>query len=129
LIADAAQRYYTPVTINSHPVSFATYSQPLIEANWQAAQRHGMPIVSADTWLDWTTCRDQIRLHCTNGTWLLTTNQPIECISIIVPSGIIPFAPTTTVIRWGMQMQMLELPQLNSGTHTIGRIASERARS
>ena len=129
LIADAAQRYYTPVTINSHPVSFATYSQPLIEANWQAAQRHGMPIVSADTWLDWTTCRDQIRLHCTNGTWLLTTNQPIECISIIVPSGIIPFAPTTTVIRWGMQMQMLELPQLNSGTHTIGRTTSERARS
>lgn len=122
LIAVAAQRYYTPVTINSHPVSFASYSQPLIEANWQAAQRHGMPIVSADAWLDWTICRDQLRLHCTNGRWVLTTSQPIDCISIIVPSGIIPFAPTTTVIRWGVSIQVLELRQLASGTHLIGQV-------
>jgi hypothetical protein len=129
LIAAAAQRYYTPVTINSHPVSFATYSQPLIEANWQAARRHGMPIVSADTWLDWTTIRDQIRLHCTNGMWMLTTNQPLDCLSIIVPPNITASAPTTTVIRWGISVQVLELPQLNSGTHTIGRTASGRDES
>jgi hypothetical protein len=122
LIAVAAQRYYTPVTINSHPVSFATYSQPLIEANWQAAQRHGMPIVSADAWLDWTICRDQFRLHCTNGRWVLTTSQPIDCISIIVPPHITPVMPTTTVIRWGVSIQVLELRQLTSGTHLIGQV-------
>lgn len=122
LIAAAAQRYYTPVTINSHPVSFASYSQPLIEANWQAAQRHNMPIVSADAWLDWTICRDQLRLHCANGVWSLTTSQPIDCISIIVPPHITPVMPTTTVIRWGVNMHVLELRQLPSGTHLIGQV-------
>ncbi|NBU64330.1 MAG: hypothetical protein EBS29_07520, partial [Chloroflexia bacterium] len=119
-IAAAAQRYYTPVTINSHPVSFATYSQPLIEANWQAAQRHGMPIMAADGWLDWTTSRDQIRLHCAKDTWLLTTNQPIASLSIIVPPHIIASAPTVTVIRWGIQIEVLELQQLAIGNHVIG---------
>ncbi len=122
LIADAAQRYYTPVTINSHPVSFATYSQPLIEANWQAAQRHGMPIVSADTWLDWTSCRDQLRLHCTNGAWILTTSQAIACLSIIVPPHITPSAATTRVQRWGMSYQALEVHNLAIGSHVIGFI-------
>jgi len=124
LIAAAAQRYYTPVTINSHPVSFATYSQPLIEANWQAAQRHGMPIVAADTWLDWTTGRDQIRLHCTNGTWSLTTSQSIDCLSIIVPAHITPCAATTTVQRWGMSLQVLELHDLAIGSHVIGQVTA-----
>jgi hypothetical protein len=61
--------------------------------------------------------------------WMLTTNQPLDCLSIIVPPHITASAPTTTVIRWGISVQVLELPQLNSGTHTIGRTASERDRS
>ena len=126
LIADAAQRYYTPVTINSHPVSFATYSQPLIEANWQAAQRHGMPIVSADTWLDWTMERDQLRLHCANGRWVLTTSQPIDCLSIIVPPHITPCIATTTVQRWGMSIPVLELHDLAIGSHVIGQVENSR---
>lgn len=123
-IAAAALRYYTPVTINSHPVSFATYSRPLIEANWQAAQRHGMPIVSADRWLDWTTCRDQLHLQCTNGTWMITTNQPLHCVSIIVPAHITASAPTITVIRWGMELQVLELHALAVGSHVIGQVTA-----
>ena len=58
----AATRYYSPVTINSHPVSFASYSRPLIEAHWKAAERNNMPIISAQEWLDWTITRERVQL-------------------------------------------------------------------
>ena len=63
IIRQAAQRDHTPVALNSHPVSFATYSSPLIEGNWDAALAEGMPILSADAWLAWTAARDKIRIQ------------------------------------------------------------------
>ncbi|HMN30593.1 MAG TPA: hypothetical protein PKE45_20750, partial [Caldilineaceae bacterium] len=62
MIRRATEEFYTPITINSHPVSFATYSSPLIEGTWDRALAAGMAILSADRWLAWTHARSQVRI-------------------------------------------------------------------
>ena len=43
VIRNAHTTYFTPTILNSHPVSFATYSQPLIEDNWKVGPRARHP--------------------------------------------------------------------------------------
>ena len=42
IINRSISRYHTPTVVNSHPVSFATYSRPLIESNWKTAREGGV---------------------------------------------------------------------------------------
>jgi hypothetical protein len=42
--------HHTPVAIASHPVSFATYSHPYIEACFDAFARKQLPIYNTDEW-------------------------------------------------------------------------------
>jgi len=119
LIAAAATHYYTPVTINSHPVSFATYSQPLIEANWRAAMRHGMPIQSADAWYNWTVARRAVTLtHYADG-WYLHTPTALDHVSILLPHTLTPCVPAREVQRWGQEWWGVELHALDAGRHRI----------
>jgi hypothetical protein len=119
LIAAAATQYYTPVTINSHPVSFATYSQPLIEANWRAALRHGMPIQSADAWYAWTVARRAVTLAQHTDGWHLHTPAALDHVSILLPRTLTPCVPAHEVQRWGQQWWGVELHDLDAGRHRI----------
>jgi len=49
--------YYTGITVNIHPVSFAGYARELAEGIWDLARERGIPIDSAEDWLDFTRSR------------------------------------------------------------------------
>jgi len=119
LVAAAATHYYTPVAINSHPVSFATYSQPLIEANWRAAIRYGMPIQNVDSWCDWTIQRRTLSLTHKSDGWYLHTPEPLAHVSILLPICMTPLQPMPHVTRWGQEWWGVELHNLDAGSHHI----------
>jgi hypothetical protein len=85
IIQRAGREFYTPFALNSHPVSFATYSSPLVERVWDAALAEGLPIISADEWLAWTEARDQIRLELGPNGWLLSSEQAIPHVTVLWP--------------------------------------------
>lgn len=119
LVAAAATHYYTPVTINSHPVSFATYSQPLIEANWRAAMRYGMPIQNVDSWCDWTLQRRALALSHDNDGWYLRIPAPMAHVSLLLPVSMTPLHPALRVTRWGQEWWGVELHNLEAGRQRI----------
>ena len=127
LIAAAATQYYTPVTINSHPVSFATYSQPLIEANWRAAMRHGMPIQSADAWYTWTVARRAITLAPHADGWYLHTPTALDHVSILLPRTLTPCVPVREVQRWGQSWWGVELHDVDAGQHRLTKTPTTSA--
>lgn len=86
IINRAANEFYTPIAINSHPVSFATYSSPLIEANWETALEAGMIIQSADEWLEWTEVRYQLELKADKQGFAVTSPNAVESITLLLPA-------------------------------------------
>ncbi len=119
IIRQAAQRYYTPVALNSHPVSFATYSSPLIEGNWDAALAEGMPILSADAWLAWTAARDKIRIQIDAEGIMLHSAAPLERATVMLPPGLAVDANTGEIgqqKRWGRTYSTVTLSDLSAGS-------------
>jgi hypothetical protein len=118
LIEGAARTFYTPICLNSHPVSFATYSSPLIEANWDAARAEGMRIVSADRWLAWTEAREQLRLTPRGDGWDLAAPAAAPAVTLLFPPGSAPAADgaeRTEQVLWGRSYQALTLRDLTAG--------------
>ena len=118
IIRRAARRYYTPVALNSHPVSFATYSGPLIEGNWDTAVAEGMPILSADDWLDWTESRDQLRITLDAEGGTLHVASPLPAATLLLPPAL--GAPRTTgqtgaQERWGRRYTTITYTDLSAG--------------
>ena len=118
IIRRAARRYYTPVALNSHPVSFATYSSPLIEGNWDTAVAEGMSVLSADDWLDWTESRDRLRitLDAEGGTLHAASSLPAATILLppalaTGPSG----GQTGAQERWGRRYTTVTFNDLTAG--------------
>lgn len=105
----AATRYYSPVTINSHPVSFASYSGPLIQAHWQAAQRNQMPIMSANEWLDWTIAREHVHVAWAGNDLRVTAESAIDEVTILLPKNAHTTENTHPVTRWGRSYRALTL--------------------
>lgn len=62
MLDESVARYYTPVGLNSHPVSFASYSAQFVEGLFDMARERGMPIVTAEEWLDFTLARYRAEL-------------------------------------------------------------------
>ncbi|MBM7788480.1 hypothetical protein [Tenggerimyces flavus] len=62
LMEEKVQRYFGPMSMLSHPVSFFTYSSAYMNACWSAARELGMPIWSADDWAAFTRARDSARI-------------------------------------------------------------------
>ena len=118
IIRRAARRYYTPVALNSHPVSFATYSSPLIEGNWNAAAEEGMPILSADDWLDWTQSRDQVRIALDAEGGALYTDSPLPALTLLLPPAL-DAGPTEGQTgmqeRWGRRYATITFSGLSPG--------------
>ena len=118
IIRRAAREFYTPVTVNSHPAGFATYSRPLIEGNWDTARAEGMPILSADEWLRWTDARDGMRLTREGGSWTLHSPQASPVATLLFPPGSSPRAERAVAgeqVLWERPYQSLTLQNLQAG--------------
>jgi hypothetical protein len=57
MLEENLEGYYTPMGLNSHPVSFADYSGQFVETLFDMARQHGMPIIAGEEWLDFTLAR------------------------------------------------------------------------
>lgn len=86
-VLQAGLTFATPVAMNSHPVSYATYSAPFVRGAWAAAQRLGVPIVSADDWLAWTEARAALRLERAGEGWVLHATRAVDTATVIMPDG------------------------------------------
>lgn len=62
MMRDKVERYFGPMSMLSHPVSFYTYSSAYMNACWSAARELGMPIWSAFDWAEFTRARDEARI-------------------------------------------------------------------
>lgn len=118
MIAQATRQFYTPITINSHPVSFATYSSALIEGTWDRALAAGMPIWSADRWLGWTQARSSVRLQPSGQGYRLHTPQAMDQLTLLYPPGAsLPNTASTvqTIRLWGNEYHVLSIHDLAAG--------------
>ena len=118
IIQRAAREFYTPVTFNSHPVSFATYSSPLIEGCWDKALAEGMAIWSADEWLAWTTARERVRLHQDAYGFTLVAPQALPALSLLLPPTLTSDERCCTITPqrlWGRLYQVATLKNLAAG--------------
>jgi hypothetical protein len=123
IIQRAAREFYTPFTLNSHPVSFATYSSPLVEGVWDAALAEGLPIISADEWLAWTEARDGLQMAQIAEGWILSTAQSIAHVTLLLPAVITP-AVEGMVSRqqlWGQDYTAITLQNLAAGERRLIR--------
>lgn len=118
LISRASSCYHTPITINSHPVSFATYSRPLIESNWKTAREAGIPIISADAWVAFTDARRNVSIKETPAGFDISADSPVEQIVVLCPeeteasgSGV----TTTTEVIWGKSYTAVTVIGLAAG--------------
>ncbi len=62
-VRDSIKYHYSPLSICSHPVSFATYSSKFIEGLFDMAVENNMPILSTDEWADFTDLRNDTKLN------------------------------------------------------------------
>lgn len=118
IIQRAAREFYTPVTFNSHPVSFATYSSPLIEGCWAAARAEGMAIWSADEWLAWTTARAAVRLVQDDHGFTLVTAHAMPALSLLLPASLTIDESQGTLTQqqlWGRPYQVATFRNLVAG--------------
>jgi hypothetical protein len=127
IIREAARTFHSPLAINSHPVSFATYSRPLIEANWDAALAEGMPILSADRWLDWTEARQALRVNAAAGGWTIESPRAVPAATVLFPPGTTPVtadgAEASEQVAWGRAYDALTLRDLAAGETRSIRVA------
>lgn len=118
IVQRAAHEFYTPLTFNSHPVSFATYSSPLIEGTWQLALAAGMTILSADRWLDWTLARNGIRIELTADGAIVHSQHATPALTLLLPAQRVVNGQAVTVTaaeRWGQLYTAVTLHDLAAG--------------
>jgi hypothetical protein len=127
MVQDATEIFYTPVTINSHPVSFATYSSPLIDGTWERAQAARMPILSPDRWLAWVQAREAVRIEWNEQSCVVYTPTALARLTVLLPPDIraAPTATASTEHLWGRDYLALTLTDLAAGERRI--IASRPA--
>jgi hypothetical protein len=125
IVNRAIARYHTPTVINSHPVSFATYSRPLIESNWQTAREGGIPIVSADAWVHFTDARRDISISLTPDGFTATARRPVDSVVVLCDdeadvsaSGI----STSSQTIWGRRYTAVTLHDLTAGESRVVRV-------
>jgi hypothetical protein len=114
VIRNAHTTYHTPTILNSHPVSFATYSQPLIEDNWKTARELGIPIQSADEVMHWTEARRAMTLRRSGNGYELSGQLPVPRAAILFPAGTGRERASRQTI-WGREYDTFEITDLIAG--------------
>lgn len=124
IIERAARRYFTPVTVNSHPVSFATYSQPVIEDNWRQARELGVPVIGADHWMIWSDARRGLKLNRIGDQWEIESDRDIPTVTVLIPAPVGEADATATTEQiWGRTYHALCIAGMTAGEQrplTIG---------
>jgi hypothetical protein len=118
IINRAITRYHTPTVINSHPVSFATYSRPLIESNWQTAHEGGVPIISADAWVQFTDARRDVSISLTPDGFTVTAGRAVDRVVVLCDEGTDVSAngsSTSSQTIWGRRYTAVTLHDLIAG--------------
>ena len=83
VMVEKKERYFSPLTMLSHPVSFYTYSSAYQNQSWDYANELGLPILSAFAWAAFLRARDQAQVS--HSTW---ENGNFACeVSGSSPSG------------------------------------------
>ena len=90
LMEENVTRYFAPLSMLSHPVSFATYSSAYMHQSWTAARELGLPMWSAFEWAAFTRARDRARIHdvCWNGNVFhcqVTGRSPAGALTLSLP--------------------------------------------
>lgn len=111
LIIDKVERYFSPLSMLSHPISFATYSRAFQERCWSIAREFGLPIWSAFEWADFVQARDAARIDQT--TWTddtftcrVTGRSPRGAFAITVP---LPAGRAASATVDGKPVELTEL--------------------
>ena len=125
IITNAATRYFTPTVFNSHPVSFATYSRPLIESNWQTARELGVPIITAEEWVDFTDARRGLELSATPDGFEVTVIQDLARAVVLVPATLTGDGGSETI--WGRNYTPVTLDNLVAGERRQVSVPGMRA--
>lgn len=101
--------YFIPTTLQSHPVSFASYSRRFFEGCWAVAREEGIRILSADAWARATRGRRATRLSAasTDRGFVITASAPpdVEVVTIAVP---LPDGVRCVASRAEMSLAVLE---------------------
>lgn len=130
IIERSIGRYHTPTVINSHPVSFATYSQPLIESNWRTAREGGVPIVSANAWVTFTDARRSVSMTTPPGGFEIGAGLPVESVVVLCPEDVQASGAgitTATETIWGRSYTAVTARNLAEGeTRSIATTIVER---
>ena len=113
IIRNSLARYHTPTVINSHPVSFATYSRPLIESNWRTARELGVPIVNAESWVDFTDARRELVVKPVNGGYTVTASLAMPRVVVLFPADAGVDGATETI--WGRTYTAVTVDNLAAG--------------
>jgi hypothetical protein len=123
MLDETISTYYTPVGLNSHPVSFATYSAQCVEGLFDMAKERGMPIITGEAWLDFTQARYRAELldvQTGDGSlrFVLSVDGGCPELTVMWPLGDREVAgvtsdgaaqPVTVEERWGRRYAMLYL--------------------
>ena len=116
LLRANAEVHHSLLCINTHPVSFATYSGGMWEAVIAAAKRLGLPRLSLEGFARFWELRQQVTLGPTQRTargYQWTVNAPAHAspLSLLIP------APPTAQFRWNDQPAPTSWRILNGVTH------------
>jgi hypothetical protein len=90
LMEDKVARYFSPLAMLSHPVSFFTYSSAYMHAVWDAAAELGMPLWSAFEWAAFVRARDRAAISAASlrhgrFTCTVTGSSPRGSLTLMVP--------------------------------------------
>ena len=132
IIKRSISRYHTPTVINSHPVSFATYSQPLIESNWKTAREGGVPIISADSWVEFTDARRSIAITPTPGGFDISIEQSVDRVVVLCLAGVQVSGSgvsTAPEVIWGRTYVAITITGLSAGETRSIAVTGESARA
>jgi hypothetical protein len=141
LMEQKVYHYFSPLSMLSHPVSFATYSSAYMHRCWASARELGMPIWSAFEWAAFTRARDAARIH--HGRWesgsfrcQVTGRCPAGALTLMLPvplahvhealvdgeptrvSGLEVFGWPSTLIRVGLDPTQDGTREVTVALHT-----------
>ncbi|MFM2031803.1 MAG: hypothetical protein RLZZ297_568 [Chloroflexota bacterium] len=123
IIERAVETSYSPIVVATSPQTYVTASRALIQANIQAARRHGMPILSTEEWLQWNQTREKTMLTMTDAELTVRAAVDVPAVTVIIPAGYVPTLPAQRVVRWGRSQVMVTLA-LQAGFPVVVATAS-----
>ncbi|MCJ7736138.1 MAG: hypothetical protein MUQ10_02340, partial [Anaerolineae bacterium] len=132
MLSENLARYYTPIGLNSHPVSFVAYSRAFVEGVLDMALQRNVPIVTAEAWNDFTRARDGTSIsnvvpHTSGFTCMLTVPDSASPLTLCWPlhdGDVVSFSvdgaaqQSVEAELWTRRLAMLELT-LAAGEHTV----------